>query len=424
MTAKVRKEIFEKIKKQFEYVRLKSEFYQAKIGPVAEISEAGFFTDIPFTTKQELLTDQLEHPPFGSNLCVIPEKIRRIHKTSGTTSKPLLLALTALDIETTVEIGRRCFISSGLTGNDTVLHCLNYNMWIGGYTDHQSLEATGAAVIPFGVGNTENLVETILLIKPTAIHCTPSYLNKIALVLKQDFNLAPKELRLKLGLFGGESGLQNLHFRENIEKTWGIKAMNANYGMADVLSMFGAECSLQNGLHFMGDEVLFPEILDPVSNVNKEIHDGVEGELILTNLVRESQPLLRYRTNDIIRILSVDPCSCGNKGFRFEVIGRSDDMITIKGVNVFVSAIEKIIFMNLELLTGVLQIHVNNHDPIDKLLIKLETKLQFPGPDIDFKTNLVREIKNRIAITPEIEFLPEGSLPRTEGKSRKIFRTL
>jgi phenylacetate-CoA ligase len=297
-------------------------------------------------------------------------------------------------------------------------------MWIGGYTDHQSLEATGAAVIPFGVGNTENLIETILLIKQSAIHCTPSYLAKISFALKQEFNMDPHDLGLRLGLFGGESGLQNPQFRENIEKTWGIKAMNANYGLADVLSMFGAECVFQKGLHFMGDGVLYPELIDPVTGAHIELNTGAEGELVLTNLRRESQPLLRFRTNDIIRILSTEPCSCENKGFRFEVVGRSDDMITIKGLNVFVSAIEKQLFSHLDLFTGVIQIHVNQEDPIDRLLIKLEHRSNLPYPTHDFIENLIKEIRNRISITPEMEILNEGSLPRTEGKSRKIFRTL
>ena len=131
--------------------------------------------------KLEIIEDQRNFPPFGSNLSIPLNKIKRIHRTSGTTNKPLLVPMTENDILQTVEIGRKFIELSGLKSTDTVIHCLSYNMWMGGFTDHQSLEATGAAVIPFGVGHTKNLIDTILTIKPTAIHCTPSYLAKIAL---------------------------------------------------------------------------------------------------------------------------------------------------------------------------------------------------------------------------------------------------
>ena len=418
--------LYEKLGKQLNYVISNSAFYQKKFRDL-KISRRDFtkiFKELPFTTKEELLHDQKENPPFGNHCCVKKEKIKRIHKTSGTTNKPLIIALTENDINTTVNIGRKCFTSSGLTEKDMVVHCLSYNMWMGGYTDHQSLEATGAAVIPFGVGNTTNLIDIILSIKPTAIHCTPSYLAKIELILKEEFDLTPKDLELKLGLFGAESGLQNPEFRNNIEKVWGLKAMNANYGMADVLSMFGAECEYQSGLHFMGEGVLYPELINPQSEVLLKINDGVIGELVLTNLCREAQPLIRYRTNDIIKILSTEKCNCGQTGFLFEVIGRSDDMITIKGVNVFVSAIEKVISDNLEFLTGVFQILINKYDPIDMLLIKIEMKQRSELQVNELKNRIIKKFKARLGIKPEIEFVSEGMLPRTEGKSKKIIRIL
>lgn len=414
-----------KLNHQIKYVLTNSNFYKKKLESHFGSEEFTIddFKRIPFTHKREILADQKENPPFGSNLCVDKKEIIRIHKTSGTTNRPLIVALTQNDINNTVKIGKKCFINSGLRKTDTVVHCLSYNMWMGGYTDHQSLEATGASVIPFGVGNSKNLIEIILSIKPTAIHCTPSYLAKLELILKEEFNLTPKDLGLKLGLFGAESGLQNPEFRKNIEKTWGLKAMNANYGMADVLSMFGAECKNQNGLHFMGEAALYPELINYRTQEVIHFEDGIEGELVLTNLCREAQPLIRYRTNDIIKILSTEKCSCRQRGFRFEVVGRSDDMITIKGVNVFISAIEKIISENLECLTGVFQVHINKTDPIDRVILKIELKDPFK-PNTDFKDKLLNNFKVRIGIKPDIDLLEEGTLARTEGKSKKIFKTL
>jgi phenylacetate-CoA ligase len=418
------KEILKKkLVAQLEYTLSKSRFYQSKFREIpadAGLSEA--FKDFPFTDKQELLTDQEHHPPFGANLCVSLKDCRRIHKTSGTTNKPLLIVMTDNDIATTVEIGKKCFQSSGLKESDVVVHCLSYNMWMGGYTDHQSLEATGATVIPFGVGNTHNLIETILLIKPTAIHCTPSYLSKIELVLKNEFCLKPIDLGLKLGLFGAESGLQNEIFRKNIEKKWGMKAMNANYGMADVLSMFGAECHRQEGLHFMACDILYPEIISPGSLETVPIEEGNLGELVLTNLDREAQPLIRYRTNDIIRILSTRECECGNKGFKFEVVGRSDDMFVFKGVNVYINAIERVISDHVDAFSGHFQVFINEQPPVDLFRIHIELNDGADAGSVGEK--LFQTFRSTLSISPEIIFVPNGSLPRTAGKSKKLFKTL
>ncbi|MDP4267294.1 MAG: phenylacetate--CoA ligase family protein, partial [Bacteroidota bacterium] len=336
---------------------------------------------------------------------------------------PLLIALTKNDIQKTVEVGSDCFRSSGLNSSHIVIHCLNYNMWAGGYTDHQSLETTGATVIPFGVGNSVLLIETIMLIKPTVIHCTPSYLKKLEIILRETFNKTPKSLGLKLGLFGAEPGLQNPDYRNHLQETWGLKAMNANYGLSDVLSMFGAECEFQNGLHFFGENTLYPELLDNNSGQIIPIKEGAKGELVLTNLCKEAQPLIRYKTNDIIKILSTGRCECGRSNFRFEVVGRTDDMIKIKGLNVFMSSIDRIINNNLNYLNGVYQVLVNKNEPVDRILIKVELKNDIEDLD-KFKINFNDEFMNKIFIKPEIEYLHDGFLPRTEGKTKKLFKIL
>ena len=189
--------LLKSLQKQLKYVSSSSKFYQEKFKNNINIEKniLDIFKGLPFTTKEELLQDQSTHPPFGSNLCIGVDQISRVHKTSGTTNKPLALALTINDIQNTVRNGAKCFKRAGLRSADTVIHCLNYNMWAGGYTDHQSLENTGAAVIPFGVGNTEKLIDAILWIKPTAIHCTPSYLSKIEYLLKTKYTLQGQKTR-------------------------------------------------------------------------------------------------------------------------------------------------------------------------------------------------------------------------------------
>jgi phenylacetate-CoA ligase len=411
------------LERQFEYVLSRSLFYRHKLAGFSDLLP--HFKELPFTTKAEVLKDQEAHPPFGSGVCAGIRNVRRVHKTSGTSGRPVLIALTDRDVDVTVRVGRDCFLSSGLTPDDMVVHCLNYNLWAGGYTDHQSLEAAGAAVVPFGVGHSRTLIETMLLLHPTAIHCTPSYLAKLEAVLKTDYGgKPPGDLGLRLGLFGGESGMQNPAFRKAIESLWGLKAMNANYGMADVLSMFGAECRFQNGLHFMAEGVLLPELVEPQSGCSVPIAAGAEGELVLTHIGKEAQPLIRFRTSDVIRILSDESCACGLDAFRFEVLGRSDDMIVIRGVNVFIGAVDRLIGEHLDELTGLFQAFINKTDPVDRMVLKIETRGGGPAREQEMRRRLADDFKARLTISPSIEFVPEGSLPRTEGKTQKLFRSL
>ena len=188
--------------------------------------------------------------------------------------------------------------------------------------------------------------------------------------------------------------------------------------------MFGAECQNQNGLHFMASEILFPEIIDINTGRSINIDKGVIGELVLTNLSKQAQPLVRYKTNDIIKILSVGKCNCGENGVKFEFVGRSDDMLVIKGLNVFISAIDDIVNKFLNKITRSYQIHINKQYPIDRILLKIEIK----NDCVKETEKITNEIKNdfiiKLNINPEIIVLNEGSLPLTEGKIKKVFRTL
>lgn len=412
-----------KLEQQVKYTLSNSIFYRKKFGNISGLEVFDAFEKMPFTTKQELLADQELNPPFGSNLCVNNSQISRIHKTSGTTNKPLIITLTSNDIKHTIDVGGDCFKGCGLKPEDLVVHCLNYNMWAGGYTDHQSLEQTMATVVPFGVGNTTNLIHTIMLLKATAIHCTPSYLSKIEQILHNEFGMVPRDLNLRLGLLGAESGLQNPNFRKSIEEKWGFTAMNANYGMSEVLSMVASECSEQNGLHFRASSKLFVELIDQYSGKVLPIKKGIIGELVFTNLCKEAQPLIRYRSGDVVKILGTE-CSCKEGSFIFEVVGRSDDLLVIKGLNIFVSSIENIISEFYGEISNVFRILISKEDPIEDIVVVIE-KLE--GVNIDdeqLSEKLKTVMKNRLNIRIGVEVSNVGSLERVEGKTKKVFRTL
>jgi phenylacetate-CoA ligase len=401
-----------------------SGLYKVKYADFASYKSSNlteFFEELPFTEKGELLQDQLETPPFGKNLCVDNARVSRVHKTSGTTGRPLMLAYTKTDLEHTVVAGARGFRASGLRPHHTVVHCLNFCMWAGGLTDALNLEATGATVIPYGVGNSRELIEMMRFVRPDAIHCTPSYLARLEQILHEDFSMEPVELGLKLGLFGAERGMEDSNFRKSIEQKWGLQAMNANYGMADVLSLFGSECEARNGLHFTGQGILHVEILDPGSGQTLELRPGARGELVLTTLRKEAQPVIRYRTHDMIEVLGTD-CTCGRKGFRFKVIGRSDDMFTVKGINVFPSSIARVVNQHLDQLTGEHRILLSASNPIQKMEIEVEVSDGISHEDL--AEELTRAFIKTLSFCPSIKLLPQGSLPRTMGKSKRVFRTL
>jgi phenylacetate-CoA ligase len=409
--------------RQYADVLARSAFYQKKFAGVNRISNRIEFAALPFTEKDELRASQEAHPPFGDYLAVSPADVSRVHKTSGTSGRPLYIGLTKRDIDTTHECGARAFYAAGLRPGDRVIHCLNYQLWAGGITDHFSLERVGATVVPFGVGNTQGLIRTIRDLKVTAISSTPSYLVHLAERLRDEFQIEPHELGLRKGFFGGEPGLQNPGVRDNIERTWQLRAMDANYGMADVLSIFGSECEVREGLHFHGQGALLVELIDPHTGRPVESQSGARGELVYTNLLREAQPLMRYRSHDAVEIISTEPCACGRTSFRFRILGRSDEMLHVRGVNVFPAAIAGILALFPDQMTGEFQIVLTTLPPYNELPLRLEV---LPAVSTDEHTRLKHDLfiafQQRLSFRAAIELVPQGALPRTPEKSSRIRR--
>ncbi|MFH1944809.1 MAG: phenylacetate--CoA ligase family protein [Acidobacteriota bacterium] len=345
-------------------------------------------------------------------------QVRRLHRTSGYSGNPYLILLTERDIDLTLEAGARMFWCAGARPDDLIVHCLNYQLWIGGLTDHLSLERTGAAVIPFGIGNTKALIELFLKIHPTGISCTPSYLSKIEQVLREEFQLQPRDLNIQKGFFGGEPGVQNDFFRNSIEEKWGMKAVDANFGVSDILSAFGSECECRKGLHFHAQNMILPELIDPSNKKVMEWRKGAVGELVYTSLKKEAQPLLRFRSHDLVEIVDLSTCACGRTGFKFRVLGRSDEMIVIKGINVFPSAFADLISRYPDVLSGEFQILLKGESPYDHILLLIEYAKDVDRSDI--RNILMKEIKTRLSMKADVELVPFGCIERNEGKTKRI----
>ena len=377
--------------------------------------------ELPLCDKAMLRESQAAHPPFGDYLAAVREFVIRLHRTSGTTGEAMNIAQTEADAAQTAEVGGRCFMAAGLTTGTLTVHCLNYRMWMGGVSDHLALEATGATVIPFGVGESQLLVRTILDLKVGVIHCTPSYPAALEQTIAEHFpGLAPRDLGLRLGLFGGEAGLDDPNFRGRLESVWGFTARNANYGVSDVFSNFASQCWADNDLHFLGEDVLHAELIEPESGDSVPWREGESGELVLTHLKREAQPLVRFRTNDVIAITGEGACACGREATRFRVLGRSDDMVVVRGVNVFPATVGGVI-AGLGALSGEFRIRLKGRGPYDRLPVEAELAAGAEG-SAALARDVEEAIKSRLRASAIVTLLPFASLPRTGGKTKRLIR--
>lgn len=378
--------------------------------------------DLPLSDKAQLRAAQAAEPPFGSYLATPRAQAVRLHRTSGTTGQAMNLALSAHDCRVTETVGGRSHRAAGLGPGHTVIHCLNYQMWMGGLTDHLTLEATGALVIPFGVGASERLIRTIREVGVDAISCTPSYPAVLERVLAERFpGVAPRDLGLRLGLFGGEPGLDDPAFRARLHETWGLAPRNANYGVSDVLSNFAAQCEADTRLHFIAGDVLWPELVEPESGAPLALVAGQTGELVLTHLDRECQPLVRFRTGDIIAVDATDACACGRHGFRFRVVGRSDDMVVVRGLNLFPTMVAAVV-SSMPALSGDYRIVLDTRPPHDVLPVHAELA-RGQTATAELAAQVETALKQALGATARVTLVPHGTFPVTEGKTKRVIRS-
>jgi phenylacetate-CoA ligase len=378
--------------------------------------------DLPLTDKEMVRASQREHPPFGDYLAASVDAVARVHRTSGTTGTAMNLALSARDAHETAVVGGRALAAAGLGPGHRVVHCLNYRLWMGGFTDHTTLEATGATVIPYGVGDTQHLIRTIVELGVTAISCTPSYPAVLEQVIAEHFTgLRPRDLKLQLGLFGGEAGVDDPEFRRRMEATWGMQVRNANYGVSDVFCNFAGQSEQDNDLHFMALDVLHPELIEPDSGRVLPWREGERGELVLTHVSRECQPLVRFRTGDIIMLTGTGRARCGRTAPRFRVVGRSDDMVVVRGINVF--PIQAAAVLNRhEALSGEYRIVLDGAGPYDVLPIEAELAEAMANAPPALADAVAAAVKRDLGVTARVRLLPFGTLPRTDGKTRRVVR--
>lgn len=397
----------ERLPLQIERVRAGSPFYRDRVGPVRTL--AGLAA-LPFVTKAELLAAQAEDPPLGPLAGVPQEEIVRMHVTSGTTGTPLLIGFTRGDLERSSLAGARAFRSAGVTPHDTILHCVNYAFYAGGIADHMSLEATGATVVPVGLGQSDRALDLFPSLRPTGMFSITSYANHLAERARAK-GLDPAELGLRAIVTGGEPGGDIPEVRARIEATWSGRVADT-YGLGEVWPTLGAQCEVRDGFHFSTPDLLVTELVDPETDRVLEWLPGATGELVYTHLEREASPLVRFRSRDRAEVLDLE-CPCGRGQPRFRLLGRVDDMIVVRGVNVFPSAVERLLAEAVPAMRG-FAIVLDEPVPVPPIPIAVEAD--------EIPEGLDRMIRERLQVQVAIMALPPGTMASSEQKTKRIWR--
>lgn len=390
----------------------KRAFDEAGVTP-DDINTLDDMRKLPFTIKQDLR----DNYPFG--LFTVPmSNIVRLHASSGTTGKPTVVGYTRRDIDTWSNLMARSFVAAGLTSNDVIHNAYGYGLFTGGLGAHYGAERLGASVIPMSGGGTKKQIMILQDFGPTAICCTPSYALYLAEQGKE-MGIDMRSLRLRVGVFGAEPWSERM--REEIEDRLGIKALDI-YGLSEIIGPGVAiECAEgRNGLHVFEDhfivEIINPETGEPVPH-------GEEGELVFTTLTKEAVPLIRYRTRDLSRLIE-EPCKCGRTHIRMaRISGRSDDMLIIRGVNVFPSQIESVL-LSIEGLEPHYQLIVDREGTLDTLEIQVEMSEDLFSDKIktlqNIESRITKDIKDYLGVSAKVKLVGSQTLERVEGKAQRV----
>ncbi|THB73647.1 MAG: phenylacetate--CoA ligase family protein [Desulfobulbaceae bacterium] len=368
--------------------------------------------ELPFTTKQDLR----DNYPYGMFAVPLREVVR-IHSSSGTTGMATVVGYTRRDVEVWSNLVARILTSAGVGAEDVIQIAFGYGLFTGGFGLHYGAEKLGASVIPISAGNTRRQIQIMQDFKTTALVCTPSYALKMADVM-MDVGVNPSGLSLKYGLFGAEPWSEKM--REEISDRLGIIATD-NYGLSEVMGPgVAGECQECNGLHVNEDHFLF-EILNP--DTLEPVKPGDVGELVITTLTKEAFPVIRYRTRDLTRQI-LEPCPCGRTFARIQrIMGRSDDMLIIKGVNVFPTQIESVLF-DIEGTQPHYNLIVERENNEDKVTVLVEVVESIFFDQMKKQRTMVDTIKKRLAselgVGVNVKLVEERSLERYNGKSSRV----
>jgi phenylacetate-CoA ligase len=416
--------ILPKLQQQLNYAYAHSALYRRKwdaagVNP-ADIRSLDDFEAIPILTKAELRSDQAEHPPFGSNLCVSHRELARVHGTSGTTGKPTAFGISKGDIQRIAETHARVMWAMGIRQDDIVFIGSFFSLYWGSWGAMLGTERLGATAFPFGAGvpgQTDRAIEWMVNVKPTVFYGTPSYSLYIAEKAKEKGIDPARDFNFRILFFSGEPGAGVPSTRKRIEETYGAICLDS--GSTGEMSpwMTDGECAHRQGMHLWQD-VVYAELVDP--ETKKRVPYGEEGVTVYTHLERNSQPMIRFWAGDLSRWVG-EPCSCGRTYPRFPrgIYGRADDMFIVRGENVYPSAIEN----EIRAIAGFsdeFRIIISREKTMDELIVQTEP---LPGLSADQVSAVQKELAARLqakGLRTIVQMMAPGSLERTEFKARRI----
>ncbi|MEA2439199.1 MAG: phenylacetate-CoA ligase [Thermoleophilaceae bacterium] len=400
---------------QLAYLFERSAFYRDKLAGFESASQADGLAEIarlPLTEKDEIRSTVTPDNPFGAHLCVAREEIARIYSTSGTTGTPSYIPLTESDLDNWITGSARSYAASGVERGQSIVSTYNAGPFAAGAA-LASFDRIGLCHIPVGIGNTERLVRAIELLKPEAAVLTPSY----AAHLAEQFDLRGSSVRRVL--VAGEPGGGEPAFRATLEEGWGARVTEA-MGIGDIGVSLWGECEEQDGMHLGARGFVHAELIDPASGDALEMDDGATGELVLTHLRHRAAPLLRFRTRDHVQVRT-SPCACGRTGPRVRCVGRTDDMLIVRGVNVFPSAVREVVSGFPSELSGHVLVKPRGpgvkQEPPLPVSVELARDRQADPALADAIRARLREV---LVVQTQVELVPWGTLHRSEYKSKLV----
>jgi phenylacetate-CoA ligase len=409
---------FERLRRMLERILPANEFYRRKLaraGP-EQIDSPGLFRNLPFTTKNELVEDQRRNPPFGSDLTFSLDRYIRIHQTSGTTGKPLYWLDTEESWQWWAATWKVVFEAAGVRPGDRIYFAFSFGPFIGFWSGWEGARSLGAMTVPGGGQSTSQRLKAIIEYSATVLVCTPTYaLHLASEARKSGIDLA-RDSSVRITIHAGEPGASIPSTKKLIEDFWGAKCYD--HAGATEVGAFGFECQSQPGAIHVNEDEFIAEVINP--NTGAQAAPGEKGELVITNLGRIGSPLIRYRTGDLVQPRN-QPCPCGRPFILLDggVLGRSDDMVIVRGVNVFPSAIENVLreFTEIE----EFRVEICEKEAMKEIKLILE-----PCSEISAVKSLGegvgQRMRERIGLRPEIELVAPGTLPRFDLKAKRFFK--
>jgi phenylacetate-CoA ligase len=404
---------------QLVYLVERSPFYRAKLAAagIDSAAEGGGLADIahlPLTEKDELRASRTDDKPFGTQLCVGQAELVRIYSTSGTTGAPSYIPLTAGDLENWVTGSARSYAAAGIGPGDRVLTTYNAGPFVAGAA-LDAFQRIGVTHVPLGTGTSDRLLRALDELQPTAIVLTPSY----AAYLLELADLSGSSVHRVL--VAGEPGGGEPVFRARLEEGWGATVTEA-MGIGDIGPSLWGECEQQDGMHLGARGLVHAELIDPATGAARALDDGAEGELVLTHLRQRAAPLLRFRTRDHV-VARTAPCACGRTAPRIRCLGRTDDMLIVRGVNVFPAAVREVVGEFAPAVSGNVLVRPRaagvKQEPPLPVSVELARDV---APDEALVGSIRERLRGVLTVQTEVELLPFGALQRSEYKSKLIER--